>query len=95
MIQSAVLMTSRLCSMTTTVLPCVAQPVQHLEQMLHVVEVQARRGLVQDVERAAGVALGQLAGELDALRLAAGERDGVLAEPQVTQPHVGERFSLR
>ena len=49
----------------------VAQAVQHLEQQVDVVEVQARGGLVEDEERAPGVALGQLQRELHALRLAA------------------------
>jgi hypothetical protein len=48
--------------------------------MLDVVEVQAGGGLVQDVERAAGVALGQLQRQLDALRLAARQRGGALAQ---------------
>jgi len=34
--------------------PRVDEPVQHLEETLDVGEVKARRGLVQDVERAAG-----------------------------------------
>ena len=39
----------------------VHQPLQHLEQPLHVREVQPRGGLVEDVERASGGDLGQLA----------------------------------
>ena len=56
MTQSAVLITSRLCSMTTTVLPAVDEAVQHLEQLADVLEVQAGRRLVEDVERLAGAA---------------------------------------
>jgi hypothetical protein len=41
MTQSAVLMTSRLCSITTIVLPGVAELVQHGQQELDVGEVQA------------------------------------------------------
>src|SRR5215831_2296803 len=52
----------------------VAQPMQHVQQLCYVVEVQPGGGLVEDVERAAGGALGQLARELDPLRLTAGER---------------------
>ena len=52
MTQSAVLITSRLCSITTTVLPCVDEAVEHFEQLADVVEVQAGRRLVEDVERA-------------------------------------------
>ena len=86
MIQSAVLITSRLCSITTTVLPLVDQLVQHVEQLRHVVEMQAGGRLVQDVERAAGGALGQFLGELDALRLAAGQRGRLLADMDVAEP---------
>ena len=60
MIQSAVLITSRLCSITTTVLPASTSRPEHLEQPLHVGEVQAGRGLVQDVQRRAGRDLRQL-----------------------------------
>src|SRR5262249_35165760 len=42
----------------------VAQAVQHREQHFDVVEMQSRRGLVQDVQRPSGVALGQLEREL-------------------------------
>ena len=53
--------------------------------------MQSRGGLVEDVDRAACGALLQLAGELDALRLAAGERRRGLAETDVAQPHLAER----
>ena len=36
----------------------IAQPVQHVEQLLDIVEVQAGGRLVEDVEGVAGVALG-------------------------------------
>lgn len=48
----------------------IPQLVQHLEQLLDVVEVQARGRLVQDVEGLAGVAFGELPRQLDPLRLA-------------------------
>jgi len=38
----------------------VSQPMQHIEQQLDVVEMQARGGLIQNVERATGVALREL-----------------------------------
>ena len=59
--------------------------VEHVEELRDVVEVQARRRLVEDVERAAGGALGQLARELDALGLAARERRRRLAEMDVVE----------
>ena len=50
----------------------VHEAVDDAEQLADVVEVQAGGRLVEDVERASGVRLAQLAGQLDALRLAAG-----------------------
>ena len=50
--------------------------------------------LVEDVERAAGVALGQLGGELDPLGLAAGERRRRLAEVDVPQADVVQQLEL-
>ena len=72
----------------------VAQPVQHAQQQVDVVEMQARGGLVEDVERAAGVALGELERELHALRLAARERGRALAELDVAEAHVEQRLEL-
>ena len=72
----------------------IAQPMQHVQQLLDVVEVQAGGGLVQDVERLAGAALGKFAGELHALRLAAGEGGGALAQAHVGEPHVHQRVQL-
>src|ERR1039458_9106558 len=52
----------------------VGQPVKHVKQLLHVVEVQAGGGLVEQIECLARLPLAQLAGQLDALGLATGER---------------------
>ncbi len=57
-------------------------------------EVQAGGRFVEDVERAAGVALGQFQRQLDALRLAAGERGGRLAELDVGEADVDQRLQL-
>jgi len=46
----------------------VCQPLEHIEQLLHVIKVQARSRLVQDVEGAAALAPAQLARQLDPLR---------------------------
>ena len=59
MIQSAVLMTSRLCSITTTVVALLDQFVQHFQKLPHILEVQAGGRFVEDVERAAGGAAWQ------------------------------------
>ena len=48
MIQSAVLITSRLCSTTTTVLPGATKPCSTFEQLANVGEMQAGRRLVED-----------------------------------------------
>src|SRR3954447_3585823 len=56
--------------------------------------MQARRRLIQYVQRATGVPLGELERQLDALRLASRERRGRLAEAHVTQPHVDEGLEL-
>ena len=63
----------------------VDEPLQDVEQALDVREVQARRGLIQEVERAPGCDLGELGGELHALRLSAGERRGRLPEAHVAE----------
>ena len=90
--QSAVLITSRLCSITHHRVAQVDQPVEHVEQLGQVVEVQAGGRLVQQVERSAGVGPGKFGGQLHPLGLAAGERRGGLAERQVVEPHVAQRL---
>src|SRR5687768_12801929 len=72
----------------------VAQAVQHFEQQLDVVEVQPSGGLVQYVKGAAGVALRQLERKLDALRLAARQRGGGLAQAHVAQADIDQRLQL-
>ena len=90
--RSAHLITSRLCSITTTLLPASTSRCEHLEQALHVGEVQPGRGLVEDVERAPGRDLRQLGRELHALRLPAGQRRRGLAEPDVAEPDGVQRL---
>ena len=70
----------------------VDQAVQHLEQPLHIGEVQAGGRLVKDIDGAAGGDARQLLGQLDALRLAARERGGRLAERDIVQPDVVQRL---
>ena len=94
MTQSAVLITSRLCSTTSTVLPASTKPCSTVEQQLDVGEVQAGRRLVEQVQRPAGRLLHQLAGQLDPLRLAAGKRRRRLADLDVVEPHRVERAEL-
>ena len=49
----------------------IAQLMQYFEQLGNVVKVQAGGRLIQNIERASGTALGELARELDTLRLPA------------------------
>lgn len=72
----------------------IPQLVQHLEQLLDVVKVQPCGRLVQDVEGLAGIPLGELARQLDPLRLAPRERGGRLAEPDVGEAHVHQGLQL-
>src|SRR5712691_11047492 len=72
----------------------VAQSMQHFEQQLDVVEMQACGRLVEDVQRAPGVALRELERQLHALRLAARERRRRLAQPHVAQADVDQRLQL-
>ncbi len=52
----------------------VAQPMQHIEQLCDIVKMQPGRRLIEYVERPAGGAFRQLAGQLDALGFAARQR---------------------
>ena len=62
------------------------------EQFRDVVEVQARRRLVEDVQDAIAGVGGQVRRDLDALRLAARQRRRGLAEPQVAEPDLVEHL---
>ena len=66
----------------------VGQALQERDQLLDVGEVQAGGGLVEDIQRLAGRALAELAGELDSLRFAAGELRGRLSEADVVEAHL-------
>ena len=72
----------------------VGEAVEDFEELADVVEVEAGGGLVEEVEGAAGLALGELAGELHALGFAAGEGGGGLAEVDVAEAYVDEGLEL-
>ena len=99
MTQSAVLMTSGLCSITTRVLSWPEQPVAGPPAGAWTSwEVQAGGGPVEQVEGAAGVAAGQLPGEIDPLGLATGQRGRGLAEAphrRGPRPHQGLELAGR
>ena len=64
------------------------EPVQHVQQLANVVEMQPGGRLVQDVQSLARPLLDQLARQLDPLRFAAGKRRRGLAELDVIEPDV-------
>ena len=66
------------------------QPVQHVQQLGQVIEMQARGGFVQQVQRAARVGAGEFRCQFYALRLATGQRRSGLAECQVVQSYVAQ-----
>ena len=72
----------------------VGEAVEDFEELADVVEVEAGGGLVEEIEGAAGLALGELAGELHALGFAAGEGGGGLAEVDVAEAYVDEGLEL-
>ena len=74
--------------------PLLHETVEHLEEQPHVLEVEARRRLIENVEGAPRVALRELGRELDALRLAARERGRALAEVHVAEADVEQRLEL-
>ena len=67
---------------------------EHLQEQAHVLEVQTGGRLVEDIEGAPGVALGQLGGQLDPLGFAAGERRGRLAQMEVAESDIVEQLQL-
>jgi len=67
---------------------------QDPQELVDVVEMQSGCGLIQDVERLAGVALRQLARQFHPLGLAAGQGRGILTQLDVGQPHLGQDLQL-
>src|SRR6266536_4988134 len=66
------------------------QPIEYPTQHADVVQVQAGRRLVEDVESPRPLRARQLPGNLQALRLAARQRRCRLPEPQVAEAHLLE-----
>ena len=70
------------------------QFVQHFKQLRHVVEMQAGCRLIENIERTAGRLARQFLGELDALRFAAGQGIGLLADLDIAEADLGQRLQL-
>src|SRR5271157_1133580 len=58
------------------------------QQLVDVLKVQACGGLIEDEERVLAGALGEMSRQTHALRFAAGERGGGLAQAQVAEAHL-------
>src|SRR5580765_7558877 len=71
------------------------QPLQNIEQLADIVEVQPRGRLVKQIKGASSLFPAQLLGQLDALRFSSGESRRGLPQMNVTEPYVGERLQLR
>src|SRR6185312_792421 len=69
----------------------VDQPMQHVQQLFDVVEVQTGGGFVEDVQRVPGVAARQFLRQFHALRLAARQRGRALAQLDVTEADIHQR----
>ena len=72
----------------------VHQFLKHLDQAVDIRDMQTRGRLVEDVDRPSCGPPGQLRRQLDALRLAAGERGRRLADLDIIQPHILKRLEL-
>src|SRR5699024_7585704 len=68
----------------------VHQPLEHVNEFMHVGGVETGGGLVQNIDGGAGGGLGELGGQLDPLGLAAGEGGGGLSQLYIPQTHLAE-----
>ena len=57
---------------------------QHFHQNADILKVEARRRLVEDIERLARIALGEFCSELHALALTTGKRGAALTKFDIT-----------
>src|SRR5258706_13829510 len=75
--------------------PAVDQLAKRGEELLYVVEVEARRRFVEDIQDTLVCLRGEMRGKLQALRLAAGKCRGGLPQAQIAQTHLFENSHLR
>ena len=80
--------------MTSTVFPVSTSRCKTSDQPVHIRHMKSRRGLIENINRSAGRAAGELRCKLHALRLAAGERCRALAELHITKTDINERLHL-
>ena len=67
---------------------------EHFEQFLHILKVQACGRLIEDIEGAAGGAFGEFLGKLDALGFAAGQRCRLLADFDIAEADLVQRVEF-
>ncbi len=72
----------------------VHQPVEHCQQFPHIVEVQAGRRLIENIDGATGRPALEFCGELDPLRLASRQRRRGLAESDIPQTDVNQGLEV-
>src|SRR5699024_7502414 len=72
----------------------VDEPLEDLQQLRDVLEVQARRRLVEHVDGPSSGALRQFGGELHPLRLTTGQGRGRLSEADVAEPDLDEGLQV-
>ena len=72
----------------------VHQPLEHLQELAHIVGVEAGGGLVQDIDGLAGGDFAELRSQLHPLGLTAGELRGGLAQLHIPQAHVAQGLEL-
>src|SRR5689334_21401316 len=72
----------------------VCQPIEDVQQLLDVVEMQASRGLIQDVQRLSGRSPAQFLGQFDALSLTARQSRSRLSQADVAQSNIDERLQF-
>ena len=66
------------------------QALEHAQEHVDVLEVKARGGLVQDIQRFSGGRAGQFRGQFHALALAAGQGDGALTKVNIAQADIDQ-----
>ena len=69
-------------------IPAIGQTVKHLQEFFDVIEMQAGSRFVKDVERSSGRSLTQFTGQLDALRLTAGESRRRLTKMEIAETYI-------
>src|SRR5260370_17516715 len=69
-------------------IPEISQPVQHIQQFAHVVEVQPGCGFIQQIERPSSLTFAKLSRQLDPLRLSARQRSCRLSQMQIPESYI-------